>query len=126
MLRVLVVDDCPDTRESMGSLLELWGHEVFTAPDGAAALRAAGEFRPDVVLLDLALGSAPDGYEVARQIRRHAGKQPVIICLSGYGQDEHRRRSREAGCDHHLVKPVEPDDLRRLLREIEAGAPPAA
>jgi CheY-like chemotaxis protein len=116
MLRILVVDDDPDTTESMARMLSLWGHEAFTAHDGATAVKAADQFRPDVVLLDLALQSRPDGYEVARQIRRLARYQPVIICVSGYGRDEDRRRAREAGCDHHLLKPADPDALRRLLQ----------
>src|SRR5262249_13193589 len=69
MLRILVVDDDPDTNESMACVLRLWGHEAFTARDGAAAVKAADQFRPDVLLLDLDLRSRPDGYEVARQIR---------------------------------------------------------
>jgi DNA-binding response OmpR family regulator len=121
MLRVLVVDDDRDTREATRLLLKLWGYEVFTARDGAAAVRAADRFRPDVVLLDLALGRGPDGYEVARRVRRRAGARPVILCVSGYGRDEDRRRSREAGCDHHLVKPADPEELGRLLRAVEAG-----
>jgi DNA-binding response OmpR family regulator len=126
MLRILVVDDDPDTTQSMACVLGLWGHEAFTAHDGTAAVKVAAQFRPDVVLLDLALGSRPDGYEVARQIRRQAGKQPVILCVSGYGRGDHRRRSREAGCDGHLLKPVNPDDLRRLLQELQGRSPPAA
>jgi CheY-like chemotaxis protein len=124
MLRVLVVDDDADTTETMRLLLEVWGNEVAVARDGAAAVRSAVHFRPDVVLLDLALGPGPDGYEVARQIRRRAGNAPVIVCVSGYGQAEHRRRSREAGCHCHLLKPAEPDALARLLRAVAArGAP---
>jgi DNA-binding response OmpR family regulator len=123
MLRVLVVDDDRDTREATRLLLKLCGHEVVTARDGAAAIKAADSYRPDVVLLDLALGRGPDGYEVARQVRRGAGAQPVILCVSGYGRDEDRRRSRDAGCDHHLVKPADPEELGRLLRAVEAGLP---
>jgi CheY-like chemotaxis protein len=74
-----------------------------------------------VVLLDLALGPGPDGYEVARHVRRLARSQPVIICVSGYGRDEDRRRACEAGCDHHLLKPADPDALAQLLRAVEAG-----
>jgi DNA-binding response OmpR family regulator len=125
MLRVLVVDDDPDTTESTARMLRLWDHEAFTAHDGATAVKATDQFRPDVVLLDLALRSRPDGYEVALQIRRQAGQQPVILCVSGYGGGDHRRRSRAAGCDHHLLKPVPPDDLRRLLQEIQGRRSPA-
>jgi DNA-binding response OmpR family regulator len=124
MLRVLVTDDDRDLTETTRVLLECWGHQVFTAHDGTAALRALDGFHPDVVLLDLGLPGT-DGYDVARQIRREAGRQPVIVCLSGYGSDEDRRRSREAGCDHHLLKPADPDELRRLLGEIRALPHPA-
>jgi CheY-like chemotaxis protein len=126
MLRVLVVDDSPDTVESTRVLLEMWGHNPFIARDGAAAVKAAVDFCPDVVLLDLALGPGPDGYEVARHVRRLARSQPVIICVSGYGRDDDRRQSREAGCDHHLLKPADPDALAQLLTAIETGAHPAA
>jgi two-component system CheB/CheR fusion protein len=125
MLCVLVVEDSPDTAETTRVLLELWGHVTLIAHDGPAAVQAADRFRPDVILLDIGLPGL-DGYEVARQVRRLIGKQPVIICISGYGRDEDRRRSREAGCDYHFVKPADPDQLERLLRAIEAGTRPAA
>ncbi len=124
MLRVLVVDDDRDTTETMCFLLTAWGHEACTAHDGAAAIQAIEQFRPDVLLLDLALGSRPSGYEVARHARQRAGKQAIIICVSGYGQEEDRRRSREAGCDHHLLKPVDLDGLHGLLDSIPRTPPP--
>jgi DNA-binding response OmpR family regulator len=126
MLRVLVVDDYPDTAESTAYLLQLWGHEVFTARDGTAGVKAADHFRPDVVLLDVALGGRPNGYAVARQIRQQAEKQPVIICVSGHGRAEDRRKSRAAGCDHHLIKPADPDELQRLLQAVSDRFSPAA
>jgi CheY-like chemotaxis protein len=125
MLRVLVVDDSSDTAETMRVLLEMWGHEPVIARDGAAAIRAAVCSCPDVVLLDLALGPGPDGYEVARHVRRLARSQPVIICVSGYGRDEDRRRSREVGCDYHFLKPADPDAVAQLLRSIGAAVAPA-
>jgi two-component system CheB/CheR fusion protein len=125
MLCVLVVDDSPATVETTRVLLELWGHVTLIARDGPAAIQAADRFRPDVMFLDIGLPRL-DGYEVARQVRRLAGKQPVIICITGYGRDEDRRRSREAGCDHHFLKPADPDVLARLLQTIEAGTHPAA
>jgi CheY-like chemotaxis protein len=124
MLRVLVVDDDRDTAESMGFLLNRWGHETLIARDGAAAVEVADLFGPDVVLLDLGLPRM-DGFEVARRIRRPADSRPVIICVSGYGQREYRLRSRAAGCEHHLLKPADPEDLRRLLQTVEGGLPPA-
>jgi CheY-like chemotaxis protein len=113
--RILLVEDDDDVAESMGALLALDGHTVSTANDGVIALRKVRSFEPDVVLLDLGLPGL-DGYEVARRIRMETPKKNiVIIALSGYGEAEHRRRSKEAGCDSHLVKPVQPDVLRKLL-----------
>jgi DNA-binding response OmpR family regulator len=125
MLRVLVVDDNRDTAETMAILLKLWGHEAFTARDGWAAVNAVDHFRPDVVLLDIGLPGL-DGYEVARQLRQGGGKQPVIICVSGHGRAEDRRQSRAAGCDHHLIKPADPDELQCLLQTVPVGFHPAA
>jgi signal transduction histidine kinase/ActR/RegA family two-component response regulator len=113
--RILLVEDDDDVAESMGALLALDGHTVSTANDGVIALDKVRSFEPDVVLLDLGLPGL-DGYEVARRIRMETPKKNlVIIALSGYGEAEHRRRSKEAGCDAHLVKPVQPDVLRKLL-----------
>jgi PAS domain S-box-containing protein len=118
--RILVVDDNVDGAESLATLLELYGHEVRTALDGPAALAVADEFRPDVVLLDIGLPGM-DGYEVARQLRaREAFRAARLIAMTGWGQDADRERSRQAGFDLHLVKPVDPAELRRVL-----GAPPA-
>jgi signal transduction histidine kinase/CheY-like chemotaxis protein len=113
--RILVVEDDDDVAESMGALLAIDGHTVRTASDGAVALDMVRLFEPDVVLLDLGLPGL-DGYQVARRIRMGPLKKNiVIIALSGYGEGEHRRRSKEAGCDSHLVKPIQPDVLRKLL-----------
>ena len=126
MLRVLVVDDDRNTTETMRILLQVWGHEVVTAGDGPAALKAADAFRPDVVLLDLGLGGPTDGLAVAWQIRRQGVARPVLVCVSGYGGEDDRRRSRAAGCDHHLLKPADPDELRHLLQAVPGGFPPGA
>ncbi|MGC1342605.1 MAG: ATP-binding protein, partial [Candidatus Binataceae bacterium] len=116
--RILLVDDDDDVAESMGALLSIDGHTVNTANNGAAAIDILHTFDPDVVLLDLGLPGI-DGYQVARRMRSQAFKQDlVIIALSGYGEKEHRRRSKEAGCDYHLVKPVQPHVLRDLLNKI--------
>ena len=113
--RILLVEDDDDVAESMGALLALDGHTVNIANDGAIALDMMRSFEPNVVLLDLGLPGL-DGYQVARRIRTETLKKNiVIIALSGYGEEEHRRRSKEAGCDGHLVKPVQPDVLRKLL-----------
>jgi CheY-like chemotaxis protein len=114
-LRVLVVDDWPDTAESMAVLLRLWGHDVRIAHDGPAALAVAAVYRPDVVLLDVGLPGM-DGYQVAQQMRNDPRlREAFLISLTGYGQDSDLWRSREAGCDRHLLKPVDPEVLERLL-----------
>jgi PAS domain S-box-containing protein len=111
--RILVVDDNQDSAESLALLLEIHGHEVRTAFAGLDALETASTFRPDVVLLDIGLPGM-DGYEVARRLRAddHRG---LLVALTGYGRDDDRQRSLEAGFDHHLVKPVDLDELARVL-----------
>jgi len=118
--RVLVVDDNRDFADTMSALLHSFGHDVRTVYDGPAALPAAAEYRPSIVLLDIGLPSM-DGYEVARRLRNTRELAPVtIIAVTGYGQSEDRRRSREAGFDFHLVKPVELDELRKILDAVPA------
>jgi CheY-like chemotaxis protein len=121
-LRVLVVDDWPDTAESMASLLRIWGHEVRVAGDGPSALALAADLRPDAVLLDVGLPGM-DGYEVARRFRGDPDlRRAFLVTVSGRDREAEEGRSREAGCDRHLMKPVDLDALRRLL----ASARPAA
>jgi len=116
--RLLVVDDNVDAAQSIAMLLELQGHTVRTAYDGYSALRMLSDFKPHGVLLDIGLPGM-DGFEVARRMRAlNEGKSVTLIALTGYGQDEHRRRSREVGFDHHLVKPVEPDALLTLIGSL--------
>jgi CheY-like chemotaxis protein/two-component sensor histidine kinase len=113
--RVLVVDDNVDVADMIVVLLQLFGHEAKAAYYGQSALQTATEYKPDVVLLDIGL---PDmnGYEVARQLRRQPQTKDIrLIAMTGYGQDSDRQRSQEAGCDLHLVKPVDPQKLRDLL-----------
>jgi PAS domain S-box-containing protein len=113
--RVLVVEDNRDAAATLADLLELWGCEARVAHDGPAALAAAAEFRPDVILLDIGLPGL-DGYQVARRLRESPGLGSArLVALSGYGDLEHRRRAEAAGFHHHLTKPVEPEALRRLL-----------
>lgn len=113
--RVLVVDDNVDAAESLGLMLRLWGHEIRLAHNGLEALEEAARFRPDLVLLDIGLPEM-DGYEVARQLRQRADMaQPMLVAVTGYGQEEDRRRSLESGCDLHLTKPVDPSALAALL-----------
>ncbi len=115
--RVLVVDDNVDAAAALAMLLELGGHEVRVAHDGPAALGEAEAYRPDAVVLDIDLPGM-DGYEVGRLLRRSpATRRAVLVALTGYAHDEHRRRCREAGFDHQLTKPVDPADLRRALTD---------
>jgi CheY-like chemotaxis protein len=113
--RILVVDDSQDQADSLALLLRLRGHEVSIVNDGTKAVATAADFRPEVVLLDIGLPGM-DGYEIARRIRRQGeGSSPLLIAITGYGQQEDRRRSAEAGFDHHLVKPPDPEALQRLI-----------
>jgi len=114
-LRILVVDDSADSAESMGMILSMGGHEVRTALDSSEAQRIALEFRPDVALLDIGLPGT-DGYEVGRRLRSEPTLQGIyLVAVTGYGQDEDRRRSEEAGFHAHLVKPVDPATLRVVM-----------
>jgi signal transduction histidine kinase len=121
--RILLADDNRDALDSLATLLQCDGHEVHTAADGAEALALAAVCRPDVMLLDIGMPKL-DGYEVARRVRAEPwGKGTVLIALTGWGQDEDRRRSREVGFDNHLVKPLDPDKLSAMLAKLPgAGA----
>lgn len=112
--KVLVVDDCRDTTEGFARLLTAWGHDARIAHDGREALDIAGKQHPDVVLLDLGLPGM-NGHEVARRLRHDGCESSLIVVLSGYGDDEDRRESKRAGCDLHLIKPVDPLELQRLI-----------
>jgi CheY-like chemotaxis protein len=111
--RVLVVDDNEDSAESMAVLLRLQGHEVRLAYDGLSALEEAHAFRPELIFLDLDLPKM-DGYEVARRLQPSM-KGVTLVAMTGYGQEEDRQRTQEAGFDLHLVKPVDYDRLEELL-----------
>jgi signal transduction histidine kinase len=120
--RILLADDNRDALDSLATLLQCDGHEVHTAADGAEALEVAAECHPDVVLLDIGMPKL-DGYEVAKRIRAEPwGKKAVLIALTGWGQDEDRRRSREVGFDSHLVKPLDPEALSTLLARLPRRA----
>ncbi len=117
--RLMVIDDNKDAAESMSMLLELWGHEVVCAYDGRAALETAARYHPDAVFLDIGLPGM-DGYEIAEKLRELPDSGgTVLVAITGYGQDEDRRRSREAGIDLHLVKPVAPETLHKLLDSLD-------
>jgi CheY-like chemotaxis protein len=117
--RVLVVDDNVDSVASLQMMLRIMGHDVRVAHDGAEAVEVALAFEPELVLLDIGLPRL-NGYEVAREIRKQPrGKESVIVAVTGWGQEEDRRRSSEAGFDHHIVKPVEPSAIERILATLE-------
>jgi CheY-like chemotaxis protein len=121
-LRLLVVDDNVDAAEMLELLLTKSGHEVRIAHDGPAALVAAPEFRPHVVLLDIGLPEI-DGYEVAKRIRQQpALANVVLVALTGYGQESIRQRSQEAGFDHHLVKPADFQKVQQILATVSPNA----
>ena len=116
-LTVLLVDDNQDSTRALGMLLEHFGHVVVTAHDGAEALVKATEVTPDVGLLDLGL-PVLDGYQVAEALRaRPGGDRLLLVAISGYGQPTDRARSKAAGFDHHMVKPVDCGALLELLQQ---------
>ncbi|QJW95098.1 hybrid sensor histidine kinase/response regulator [Frigoriglobus tundricola] len=120
-LRVVVIDDNVDGAESLADLIGLLGHEVRIAHDGAAGIGLVRDFEPDIVLLDIGLPGM-DGYEVARRLRRDAATRAVLVTLSGYGREEDRTLSREAGCKQHFVKPVDLGTLQTIFSTIRPAA----
>lgn len=118
--RVLVVDDGKSTADILAMFFEMEGREVRVAYDGAQAVEHAKSFEPDLILMDLGMPRM-DGFEAARQIRALPGGSGItIVALSGWGLDKDKQQSKEAGFDHHLVKPVSPTDLRELLHRLES------
>jgi two-component system CheB/CheR fusion protein len=118
--RVLLVEDNPDAALGLRLLLKHLGYVVQAVHDGPAALAAAPEFHPQIVLLDIGLPGM-DGYEVARRMRLQANdERQILVALTGYGREEDYRRSFEAGFDYHLTKPIHVDDLQVMLAEMEA------
>jgi PAS domain S-box-containing protein len=116
--RILVVDDNTDSASSLAMLLKMTGNETQTAHDGLKALEAAERFRPELVLLDIGLPKL-NGFDVCRRIREQSwGKNMVMVALTGWGQDEDRRKSKEAGFDQHMVKPVDLDALQAMLAAL--------
>lgn len=123
-LRILVVDDNADAAESLALLLRLEGHQTLVAYDGLEAVETALRELPDVVLLDIGLPRL-NGYEAARQIRAGASQVRIrLVALTGWGQEDDRKRSRDSGFDHHLVKPVDAAELLALLESPQRGPSP--
>jgi CheY-like chemotaxis protein/nitrogen-specific signal transduction histidine kinase len=116
--RVLIVDDNRDAAQSLALMLDLEGHEVRTAADGLEALEVAEVFRPKVVLLDIGMPGI-DGYETARRLRARPWAKSALLCAqTGWGQEDDKRKARSAGFDRHLVKPIDPEELNRILAEV--------
>lgn len=119
-LRLLIADDRADNADTLALLLRTMGHEVHTAYDGEEAVRTAAEVRPEAILLDIGMPNL-NGYEASRKIRQQPwARDTVLIALTGWGQADDRRRSEDAGFDHHLVKPLELSELLRLLNRVPA------
>ena len=121
MTRILLIEDNADAREALRALLELDGYEVHAAADGTEGLDLARTKQPEVALIDIGLPGF-DGYEVARRMKALPAS-PVMIALTGYSEPDDRSRGREAGFAAHLVKPVDPDDLTRMLTSLEIPGP---
>ncbi len=118
--RILIVEDNQDSAMSLKMLLEVLGHVVDVVHDGEGAIDAAAAHRPDVILMDIGLPGL-SGYDAARRIRKECrDASMLIVALTGWGQEQDRQRSVDAGIDHHLVKPLDLDELRQIL----ASAPP--
>jgi PAS domain S-box-containing protein len=119
-LRILIADDNVDAVTVLAGALNHAGYAVHAAHDGTGAMAAADTFQPDVAILDIGMPKL-DGYEVARRLRERFGKRLILVALTGWGQDEDRRRAMSAGFDHHLTKPVDLDALYRLIGTVETG-----
>jgi PAS domain S-box-containing protein len=121
--RILVADDNTDAASTLGAMLELMGHEVMTAADGADAVEKARAFKPEIIFLDVGMPRM-NGYDACEAIRKSpGGDRMTIIALTGWGQESHKRRSREAGFDRHFVKPVALDDLQAIFENPPHPAP---
>jgi two-component system, sensor histidine kinase len=115
--RILLVEDNSDARQALKDLLELWGHQVQVAQNGMEGVALALEIHPDLALVDIGLPGL-DGYRVAEELRARAGRNIRLVAITGYGGPEDRSRAHQAGFDHHMVKPVKPDELNRLLMDL--------
>jgi CheY-like chemotaxis protein len=118
-LRILIVDDNRPAADMLAMILESYGNELFIAYSGQQAIQLAEKHQPDVILLDLSM-PVVDGYEVARTIRRQPrGQEPMLIALTGWVQERDKQKARDAGFDHHVVKPTKASDLRGILSQAK-------
>jgi DNA-binding response OmpR family regulator len=122
--RILVVDDNEDAADSLATLLDVLGYDVRVAYDGPEAIEAADQFRPVAGLLDIGLPRL-SGYDIARHIRATRGNEVVLVAITGWGQEDDRRRAREAGFDHHFTKPADFERLVTLVGQELATRQPA-
>jgi CheY-like chemotaxis protein len=118
--RVLIAEDNPDSAEMLSLMLGMKGHDVRVASNGEEAVAIGVEFEPHIAFLDIGMPRV-DGFEVARRLRAQFGRNVMLIALTGWGQDEDKRRSQDAGFDRHLTKPPDPDVLDRLIAEAAKG-----
>lgn len=117
-LRVLIIEDNLDAAEGLATLLELWRHQVQVVHDGVAALNVLETSEPEVILLDIGLPGL-DGYQVAAELQKDGRlSRALVVAMTGYGQEEDRRRSQEVGIQHHFVKPIQPAQLKSLLDDF--------
>mgnify|MGYP002146441681 CR=1 FL=1 len=122
--RILVVDDNQDAAHTLAMLLEILGNETNTAFDGLEAIRVGAAFRPEVIFLDIEMPKL-NGYQTCRKIRQESwGRNAVLVALTGWGYEEDRRCSIEAGFDSHLTKPAEPAEIEKLLASLASAAAP--
>lgn len=115
---MLVIEDNKDTLSTIAQLLRFEKYEVATAMDGPTGLEMAKRFQPDVVLLDIGLPGM-DGYQIAKELRKRASKQPFIAAITGYATESDKERAREAGIDVHLAKPADPSAILDLLEDLK-------
>ena len=122
-LRILIAEDNRDSADSLKMLLEVLGYEAHLVHDGAAAVHAASQLQPDVILMDIGL-PIMNGYEAVRHIRaQNSAPRPLIVALTGWGQERDRELSAEAGVDHHLVKPLDLAVLEQILDSWQGRTP---
>jgi CheY-like chemotaxis protein len=120
-LRILIVDDNRDGADILSMMLKMLGNDTRTAYDGQEGVEAAAQFRPDVMLIDIGLPKL-NGYDACRRIREQAwAKKAILIAVTGGGQEEDRHRAHEAGFDKHMVKPLEPQALMKLLASLQTA-----